>query len=145
VAKHREQARKEVEEICASAAEEADEVLASARESVRGILARAHHEAMEIVSEARQRIPSTVGPPNPALAREEAKRVAQHLLDKPRTNADGLLANAQQRLEEVEDREALLHAREESADSHVEGLSLQEARLAVREVEARDRERELRL
>jgi hypothetical protein len=27
------------------------------------------------------------------------------------------LANAQQRLEEVEDSEALLHAREESADS----------------------------
>jgi cell division septum initiation protein DivIVA len=76
-----EQARKEAEEIRASAAEEAKEVLASARESARGILARAHHEAMEIVSEARQRIPSTVGPPNPALAGEEAKRAAQHLLD----------------------------------------------------------------
>jgi polyhydroxyalkanoate synthesis regulator phasin len=58
------------------------------------------------------------------LAREEAKRAAQHLLDQARTNADGLLANAQQRLEEVEDREALLHAREESADSRTEGLSL---------------------
>jgi F0F1-type ATP synthase membrane subunit b/b' len=76
-----EQARKEAEEICASAAEEAEEALANARESARGILARAHHEAMEIISEARQRIPSTVGPPNPALAREGAKQAAQHLLD----------------------------------------------------------------
>jgi cell division septum initiation protein DivIVA len=130
-AKRCEQARKEAEVIRVSTAEEAEEVLANARESARGILARAHHEAMEIVSEARQRIPSTVGPPNPALAGEEAKRVAQHLLDQARTNADGLLANAQQRLEEVEDREALLHAREESTDSCAEGLSLQEARLAV--------------
>jgi uncharacterized protein (DUF3084 family) len=100
---------------------------------------------MEIVSEARQRIPSTVGPANPALAGEEAKRAAQHLLDQARTYADGLLANAQQWLDEVEDREALLHAREESADSCTEALSLQEARLAVREVEARERERELHL
>jgi hypothetical protein len=144
-AEHREQARKEAEEIRASAAEEAEEVLASARESARGILARVHHEAMEIVSEVRQRIPSTVGPPNPALAGEEAKRAAQHLLDQARTNAYGLLANVQQRLEEVEDREALLHAREESANSRAEGLSLQEARLAIREAEAHDRERELHL
>jgi hypothetical protein len=98
---------------------------------------------MEIISEARQKIPPTVGPPNPALAREEAKRAAQHLLDQARTNADGLLANAQQRLDEVEDREALLHAREESADSRAESLSLQEAGLAVREAEARERERGL--
>jgi hypothetical protein len=41
------------------------------------------------------------------------------------------LANAQQRLEEVEDREALVHAHEESADSRAEGLSLQEAGLAM--------------
>jgi hypothetical protein len=115
-----EQARKEAEEIRASAAEEAEEVLASARESVRGILARAHHEAMDIVSEARQWIPSTVRPPNLSLARVEAKWAAQHLLDQARTNPDGLLANAQQRLDEVEDREALLHAREESADSCAE-------------------------
>jgi hypothetical protein len=100
---------------------------------------------MEIISEARQRIPSTVGPSNPALAGEEAKRVAQHLLDQARTNADGLLANAQQRMDEVEDREALLHARGESADSRAESLSLQEAGLAVREAEAHERERELRL
>jgi hypothetical protein len=93
-AERREQARKEAEEIRASAADEADEVLAGARESARKILARAHHEAMEIISEARQRIPSTVGPPNPALAGEEAKRAAQHLLDQARTNTDGLLANA---------------------------------------------------
>jgi hypothetical protein len=39
------------------------------------------------------------------------------LLDQARTNADGLLSNAQQRLEEAEDREALLHTREERADS----------------------------
>jgi F0F1-type ATP synthase membrane subunit b/b' len=80
-AEHREQVRKEAEEICASAVEEADEALANARESARGVLARAHHEAMEIISEARQRIPPTVGPPSPTLAGEEAKRVAQHLLD----------------------------------------------------------------
>jgi hypothetical protein len=86
-------------------AEEVEEVLASVRELARGILARAHHEAMEIVSEACQRNPSTVGPPNPALAREEAKRAAQHLLHQARTNTDGLLANAQQRLDEVEDCE----------------------------------------
>jgi F0F1-type ATP synthase membrane subunit b/b' len=113
-AEHHEQARKEAEEIRASAAEEAEEALANARESARGILARVHHEAMEITSEARQRIPSTVGPPNPALAGEEAKQAAQHLLDQAKTNADGLLANAQQRLDEVEDREALLHARDTS-------------------------------
>jgi hypothetical protein len=100
---------------------------------------------MKIISEARQQIPPTVGPPNPALAGEEAKRAAQHLLDQARTNADGLLANAQQRLDEVEDREALLHAREESADSQAESLSLQEAGLAVREAEACERERGLRL
>jgi hypothetical protein len=145
VAEHREQARKEAEEICTSTAEEAEEALANARESARGILARAHHEAMEIISEVRQRIPSTVGPPNPALAGEEAKRVAQHLLDQARTNAEGLLANAQQRLDEFEDRGALLHAQEESADSRVESLSLQEAGLTVREAEAHERERELRL
>jgi hypothetical protein len=80
-AERREQVRKEAEEIRASTAEEAEEALANARESARGILARAHHEAMEITSEACQRIPSTVGPPNPALAGEEAKRAAQHLLD----------------------------------------------------------------
>jgi F0F1-type ATP synthase membrane subunit b/b' len=130
-AERHEQARKEAEEICASAVEEAEEALANARESARGVLARAHQEAMEIISEARQKIPPTVGPPNPALAGEEAKRAAQHLLDQARTNADGLLANAQQRLDEVEDREALLHAHEESADSRTESLSLQEAGLAI--------------
>jgi F0F1-type ATP synthase membrane subunit b/b' len=141
VAERHEQARKKAEEIRASAAKEAEEVLASVRESARGILARAHHEAMEIVSEARQRIPSTVGPPNPALAGEEAKRAAQHLLHQARTNTNSLLANAQQRMDEVEDCEALFHARKESADSRAEGLSLQEAGLAVREAEARERER----
>jgi cell division septum initiation protein DivIVA len=93
-AERHEQARKEAEEIRASTAEEAKEVLASARESAREVLARAHHEAMEIISEVRQRLPTTVGSPNPALAGEEAKRAAQHLLDQARTNTDGLLANA---------------------------------------------------
>jgi F0F1-type ATP synthase membrane subunit b/b' len=131
VAERHEQARKEAEEIHASVAEEAKEVLAWVRESAREVLARAHHEAMEIISETRQRLPTTVGPPNPALAGEEAKRAAQHLLDQARTNTDSLLANARQRLEEVEDREALVHTREESADSHAESLSLQEAGLVV--------------
>jgi F0F1-type ATP synthase membrane subunit b/b' len=140
-----EQARKEAEEIRTSAVEEAEEALAKARESTRGVLARAHQEAMEIISEAHQKIPPSVGPPNPALAGEEAKRAAQHLLDEARTNADGLLANAQQRLDEVKDQEALLHAREESADSWAESLSLQEAGLTVREAEAREREQGLRL
>jgi vacuolar-type H+-ATPase subunit H len=144
-AERRKQARKEAEEIHASMTDEAEEALAQARESARGILARAHHEAMEIVSEARQRILPTVGAPNLALAREEAKWAAQHLLDEARTNADGLLANAQQRLDEVEDREALLHAHEESADSRAESLSLQEAGHTVREAEAHDREQGLRL
>jgi F0F1-type ATP synthase membrane subunit b/b' len=135
MAERREQARKEAEEIRANAAEKVEEVLANARESAREVLARAHHEAMEIISEVRQRLPTTVGPPNPALAGEEAKRAAQHLLDQARANADGLLANARQRLEEAKDREALLHPHEESADSCAESLSLQEARLAVRETE----------
>jgi hypothetical protein len=74
VAEHHEQVRKETEEIHASAADEAEEVLA--RASTREILARAHNEATKIISAARQRIPSTVGPPNPALAREEVKRAA---------------------------------------------------------------------
>jgi polyhydroxyalkanoate synthesis regulator phasin len=78
------------------------------------------------------------------LAGEEAKRAVQHLLDQARTNADGLLANARQRLEEAEDREALLHAHEESADSRAESLGLQDAGLAMREAEVRDREQELR-
>jgi polyhydroxyalkanoate synthesis regulator phasin len=123
-AERHETVRKEAEEIRASAADEPEEVLVRARSTVREILARAHNKATEIISVAHQTIPSTVGTPNPPLAGEEAKRVAQHLLDQARTNADGLLANARQRLEEVEDREALLHAREESAESRTENLSL---------------------
>jgi F0F1-type ATP synthase membrane subunit b/b' len=76
VAERPEQARKEAEEIHASVADEAEEVLARARASAREILARAHNEATKIISAARQRIPSTVGPPNPALAGEEVKRAA---------------------------------------------------------------------
>jgi hypothetical protein len=143
VAERREQARKEAEEICASTADEAEKVLA--RVIAREILAQAHHEAMEIISAACQRIPSTVGPPNLALAGEEAKRAVQHLLDQARTNADGLLANARQRLEEAEDCGALLHACEESADSRAESLSLQEAGITAQEAEVHRREQELRL
>jgi hypothetical protein len=126
-------------------ADEAKEVLARARATAREILCRAHNEAAEIISAARQRIPSTVGPPNPALAREEAKRAAQHLLDQARTNVDGLLTNARQRLEEAEDCEALLHTREESADSRTENLSLQEEGIAAWEAEIRHRKQELHL
>jgi hypothetical protein len=54
---------------------------------------------MEILATACQKIPLTVGPPNLALAREEARRATQFLLDQPKTDTDGLLANAQQRLE----------------------------------------------
>jgi hypothetical protein len=68
---------------------------------------------------------------------EEAKWAVHHLLDQARTNVDGLLANARQRLEEADDRETLLHAREESADSHAKSLSLQEAGVAAREAEIR--------
>jgi hypothetical protein len=71
-AERREQERKEAEEIHLSAADEAEEVLARARASVREIQARAHNEATEIISAARQRIPSTFGPSNLALAGEEA-------------------------------------------------------------------------
>jgi hypothetical protein len=91
MAERRKQARKEVEEIHASMADEAEEVLARARASARDVLARAHNEAVEIVSVARQRIHSTVRPPNLALAEEEAKRAAQHFLDQAKTNVDGLL------------------------------------------------------
>jgi hypothetical protein len=132
-------------ERCRLLDQRAAECREQARKEEEEILARAHHEATEIISAVRQRIPSTIGPPNLALAEEEVKRAAQHLLDQARTNADGLLANARQRLEEAKDREALLHAFEESADSRAESLSLQEAGLAVREVESRDREWELRL
>jgi hypothetical protein len=107
-----------------STADEAKEVLARVRATAREILARVHTEATKRISIVCQRTPLTVGPPNPALAGEEAKRAAQHLLDQARTNADGLQAKARQRLEEAEDREALLHAHEESADSHAESLSL---------------------
>jgi hypothetical protein len=51
----------------------------------------------------------------------------------------GLLSNTRQRLEEAEDREALLHTCEENADSRAENLSLQEAGVATREVEVRRR------
>jgi cell division septum initiation protein DivIVA len=80
-AERREAARKEAEEIRASAADEAEEVLVRARSTARKILGRPHTEAMQITSVAPQRIPATVGPPNPALAGEEARRAAQHLLD----------------------------------------------------------------
>jgi uncharacterized protein (DUF3084 family) len=94
---------------------------------------------------ARQRIPLTVGPPNPALAGEEVRRAAEHLLDQARANADSLLSNARQRLEEAEDREALMHTRKESTDSRAASLSLQEAGLTTKEEEVCRREQGLRL
>jgi flagellar motility protein MotE (MotC chaperone) len=113
--------------------------------TAREILARAHADATEITAAARQRIPLTVGPPNPALAGKEARRAVEHLLDQARANADNLLSKAWQRLEGAEDREALAHAREESIDSGAASLSLQEARLTTREEEVRRHEQELRL
>jgi hypothetical protein len=38
-------------------------------------------------------------------------------MDQARANVDSLLANARQRLEEAEEREALVHTCEESANS----------------------------
>jgi hypothetical protein len=81
------------------------------------ILAQARTKAAEITAAVRQRIPLTVGPPNPALAGEKARCAAQLLLDQARADADGLLSNARQRLEEAEEREAQVHAHEESTNS----------------------------
>jgi hypothetical protein len=79
--------------------DEAEEILAKVTTAIGQILAQACTEAMEILATACQKIPLTVGPPNLALAREEARRATQFLLDQPKTDTDGLLANAQQRLE----------------------------------------------
>jgi hypothetical protein len=76
MAARREAAMKEVEEIRVSTADEAEEILARARTIAGEILAQARTEAMEITATACQRIPLTVGPPNPAPASEEASRVA---------------------------------------------------------------------
>jgi hypothetical protein len=56
-------------------------------------------------------------------------------LDQARTNAGGLLANVRQRLEEAKDHKALFHACEDSVDSRVENLSLQEDGIAAQEAE----------
>jgi cell division septum initiation protein DivIVA len=85
-------------------ADEAGEILARARTTAGEIMAQACAEATEIVTAAHQRIPLTVWPPNPALAIKEARLAAQHLLDQSRANADSLLSNARQRLEEAEER-----------------------------------------
>jgi hypothetical protein len=58
------------------------------------ILAQARAKTTEIIAAARQRIPLTVGPPNPALAGEEVRCAAQLLLDQAKADADGLLTNA---------------------------------------------------
>jgi cell division septum initiation protein DivIVA len=81
-------------EIRSSAADEAEEILAQARMIAGEILAQAHAEATEIVATACQRIPLTVGPPNPALAGEEARRATQFHLDQAKSDADSLLSNA---------------------------------------------------
>jgi hypothetical protein len=78
------------------------------------------------------------------LAREEARRAAQLLLDQAKADADGLLSSAQQRLEAVKEREAQVHAHEESIDSRATSLGLLRTELATREEEARHRDRELR-
>jgi hypothetical protein len=131
-AAHREAAIKQVEGICSSAADEAEEILARVRTTVGEILAQARVEAMEITAAARQRIPLTVGSPNPALAGKEVRRAARLLLDQAKADANGLLSNARQRLEVAEEREALVHAREESANSRAASLGLLEAGLAAR-------------
>jgi hypothetical protein len=84
---------KEAEEIRASVPDEAEEVLARERTTAREILAWAHTKATEITSAVCHRIPLTVGPPNPALAGEEARREAQHLMNQARANAASLLSN----------------------------------------------------
>jgi hypothetical protein len=127
---------KEASEICLSTADEAEEILAKAKMTAGEILIQARAEATEILAIARWRIPLTVGPPNPALAREEARRTAQLLLSQAKTDADGLLSNAQQILEEAEEREAQVHAREESDDSRAASLGLLGTELATREEEA---------
>jgi ElaB/YqjD/DUF883 family membrane-anchored ribosome-binding protein len=131
---------REAEEIRASAPDEVEEVLARERTTSREILARARTEATEITSAVRHRIPLTVGPPNPALAGEEARREAQHLMDQARANAASLLSNTRQRLEEAEERVTQMHAHEESANSRAASLGLLEAGLATREEEVRQHE-----
>jgi F0F1-type ATP synthase membrane subunit b/b' len=117
-------------EICLSAADEAEEILVKAKVTVGEILAQAHAESAEITAAACRRIPLIVGPPNPALAGEEARRAAQLLLDQAKADADGLLSSAQQRLEAVKEREAQVHAHEESADSRATSLGLLRTELA---------------
>jgi hypothetical protein len=131
---------KEAEEIHASVPDEAEEVLARERTTAREILARAHTKATEITSTVCHRIPLTVGPLNPALAGKEARREAQHLMDQARPNTASLLSNTRQRLEEAEEREAQMHAHEESANSRAVSLGLLEAGLATREEEVHQRE-----
>jgi cell division septum initiation protein DivIVA len=143
-AARREVAMKEAKEIRASTADEAEEILARARMTAGEILAEARTEATEITTAARQRIPLTVGPPNPALAGKEVRRAAQLLLDQARANADGLLSNARQKLEEAKEREALVHTCKESANSRAASLGLLEVGLATREEETRLREQGLR-
>jgi hypothetical protein len=93
-AAHRDAVMKEAEEIHSSVANEAEEILAQERTTAGEILAQARAETTKIIAAARQRIPLTVGPPNPALSGKEARRAAQLLLDQARADADGLLSNA---------------------------------------------------
>jgi hypothetical protein len=77
------------------------------------------------------------------MAREEVRHAAQLLLNQAKTDADGLLTNAQQRLEEAEEREAQVHASKESSNSRVASLGLLKAGLATWEEESQQREQEL--
>jgi chromosome segregation ATPase len=77
------------------------------------------------------------------LVGEVARRAVQLLLSQAKTDADSLLSNAQQRLEAAKEREAEVHAHEESADSRAASLGLLGVELATQEEEARHHEQEL--
>jgi hypothetical protein len=72
------------------------------------------------------------------------RHAVQLLLDQAKTDAYSLLSEAQQRWEAVEEREAQVHAHEESADSRAASLGPFGTKLAAQEEEARHREQELR-
>jgi hypothetical protein len=136
VVSHHETARREASEIRVSSTNEAEQILVKAKAVVEGILVQATAEAEETMATVHHRIPLTVGPPNPALAGEEARCASEHLLNQAKANADNFLSSTQQKLEATEEREAQVHAREESADSRAANLDLKEEVLQ-REQESR--------
>jgi hypothetical protein len=84
-------ARREATEIHDSTTIEAEQILVKARAAVEEVQAQATAEAEGILAMTRRRIPLIVGPPNPALAREEARRAAAHLLEQAKCDVDGVL------------------------------------------------------